>query len=161
MTFTSTLESGLRVRVRPIQPTDREALRRGFDRLSGRSRHRRLLSAIATLRPEMLARFTDVDNIDHFAWVALEADRRVDPEIGVGRYIRDPGSPGAADFAVTVLDEYQGMGVGRLLLRMLCTTALGNGIDHFSSLVLEDNLPMLRPLSRFGARLRHDSPGGR
>jgi hypothetical protein len=27
MTFTSTLESGPRVRVRPIQPTDREALR--------------------------------------------------------------------------------------------------------------------------------------
>ena len=58
-----------------------------------------------------------------------------------------------------MVDEYQGRGVGSLLLRMLCQTACDNGIERFSSLVLWENLPMRRLLSGLGARFRPDGDG--
>ena len=153
------LADDLTLRLRPILPSDKEGLHRGFDRLSHTSRYRRFLSPMVRLPSDMVVRFTEIDYVDHFAWVALDARRRVDPGVAVARYIRLPDAPRTADVAVTVVDEYQGRGVGSLLIRMLCLTAYGNGIERFSSLVLWDNLPMRRLLAKLGARFRPDGGG--
>jgi RimJ/RimL family protein N-acetyltransferase len=148
------LAGDLMLRLRPIQASDKDGLRRGFDRLSPTSRYRRFLSPMDRLPADMVVRFTEIDYVDHFAWVALDARRPTQPGVGVARYIRLTDAPRSADVAVTVVDEYQGRGVGSLLVRMLCMTAFGNGIGRFSSLVLWDNLPMRRLLTNLGARLR-------
>jgi GNAT superfamily N-acetyltransferase len=153
------LARGLTLRLRPIQPSDKDALLRGFDRLSPTSRYRRFLSPINLLPADLVVRFTEIDYVDHFAWVALDAQRATDPGVAVARYIRLPGAPHIADVAVTVVDEYQGRGVGSLLIRKLCLTAYGNGIERFSSLVLWENVPMVRLLTGLGARFRPDGDG--
>ncbi|HEX3604828.1 MAG TPA: GNAT family N-acetyltransferase [Candidatus Dormibacteraeota bacterium] len=153
------LAGDLTLRLRPILPSDKDGLHRGFDRLSPTSRYRRFLSPMLRLPPAMVVRFTEIDYVDHFAWVALDARRQVDPGVAVARYIRCADATGTADVAVTVVDEYQGRGVGSLLMRMLCTTARGNGIERFSSLVLSDNHPMVRLLTGLGARFRPDGYG--
>ena len=153
------LAGGLTLRLRPIEPSDKDGLHRGFDRLSPTSRYRRFLSPMDCLPADMVVRFTQIDYVDHFAWVALDARRPADPGVAVARYIRLTDAPRGADVAVTVVDEYQGRGVGSLLIRMLCLTAYGNGIERFSSLVLWDNLPMRRLLAKLGARFRPDGGG--
>ena len=83
------LADGSRVRTRPIEPADRDALADGFARLSARSRYRRFLGPKHTLSARELTYLTEVDHVTHEAVVAFdEADDRM---VGVARYAVWPG----------------------------------------------------------------------
>jgi GNAT superfamily N-acetyltransferase len=152
------LRDGTPVLVRPIRPGDKALLRKGFEHLSEESRFHRFLAPISELGEGMLAYLTEIDYVDHFAWVAVLAD---DPEegIGVARYVRLQDDPQIAEAAVTVIDEYQGRGLGSTLLGLLAAQALESGITAFRAYVLEDNAPMRELLEGLGAQAHHDSPG--
>ena len=152
------LLDGTRVLVRPIRPDDKPLLREGFERLSDESRLRRFMAPISELDDDQLSYLTEVDYVNHFAWVAALADRP-DFGIGVGRYIRLKDDPEVAEVAITVVDAYQGKGLGTLLLGMLAATARVAGVRKFRAYVLEDNLPMRTLLSQLGVETRHDAPG--
>jgi RimJ/RimL family protein N-acetyltransferase len=141
------IRDGAVVDVRPIEPGDKELLRDGFDRLSERSRYERFLSPIDHLGPGMLRYFTEVDHHDHEALVAI------DPEhghmVGVARYVRED-DPHVAEAAITVADEWQGRGVGTLLLRCIAERAREENVKRFSAYVLAQNDDMLDLLRRLG-----------
>ena len=153
------LPDGGLVRLRPVVPEDKAALVEGFNRLSPESRYRRFMAPIAELSEEQLAELTEVDYVDHFVWVAFSLDEAGTPGMGVARYVRDEDDPEVAEAAVTVIDDYQGRGLGRLLLEFLGAVALENGIARFRGYALEDNHPIRELLQRLGAKLEHDSPG--
>jgi GNAT superfamily N-acetyltransferase len=158
-TSVMSLRDGSRVKIRPVLPGDKQRFLDGFARLSPASRYRRFLSPIDELTPEMLRIFTEVDYRDHFAYVALLSDELDEPGIGVARYVRLPDDPVAAEAAVTVIDEYQGRGLGTLLLEALGAVALENGIRRFSGVALAENAAIREVLESMGARVRFDSPG--
>lgn len=136
------------VEIRPIEPDDKDALARGFDRLSERSRYRRFLSPRGELTQAELRYFTEVDHHDHEALVA------VDPEtgdgVGVARFVRSPAEPNAAELAVAVVDDWQGRGVGSLLAARLAKRARQEGITRFTALALAENDAMLSLLHDLG-----------
>jgi GNAT superfamily N-acetyltransferase len=134
--------------IRPIEPSDKEALAAGFARLSPESRYRRFMSPTADLSEARLRYLTEVDHVDHEALVALEPGS--DEGIGVARYVRLE-DPEVAELAVAVLDEWQGNGVGSLLLQRLAAAARENGIERFSAMILEENRPMLSLIQELGA----------
>jgi RimJ/RimL family protein N-acetyltransferase len=144
--------------VRAITPDDKGPLADGYRRLSEESRYRRFLSLATELSDEQLRYLTEIDYWDHFAWVAFLADRP-DLGLGVARYIRLRADPDVAEAAITVVDDYQGKGLGTLLLGLLATAALAAGIRTFRAVVLEENEAMRELLDRFGARTTYDSPG--
>ncbi|MBW3663155.1 MAG: GNAT family N-acetyltransferase [Actinobacteria bacterium] len=145
------LRDGTRALVRPIHPDDKDRLRRGMELLSPRSRYLRFHAAIDHLTEDHLRYLTEVDRIDHAAWVALDEDRPDHPGMGVARYVRLHDEPTVAEAAVTVVDEYQGRGLGTVLLGFLARTATKHGIDAFRNYVLPDNEPMLELLRELGA----------
>jgi RimJ/RimL family protein N-acetyltransferase len=156
-----TLRDGSRVIVRPAVPEDRGLLVEAFDRLSPESRYRRFFAPLQTMSGPLLDRLTAIDSVDNFAWAALAADPGPDGRpvgIGVSRYVRLP-DPVAAEMAVTVVDDWQGRGLGRILLDALVLEALGNGITRFEGDVLVENRPMQELLRRTGARFRPEGPG--
>lgn len=150
------LRDGTRALVRPIRPEDKAALLAGLERLSPESRYRRFLRPVTTLSEKELRYLTEVDHADHFAWVAVAADEPGTRGLGVARYVRDRSDPLVAEAAVAVLDDHQGKGLGTILMRLLVATARENGIRTFRGWVLGDNLAVLRPLERIGARRRPD-----
>ena len=152
------LRDGTRILVRPIRPDDKSALTAGMRRLSEGSRYRRFMAPIAELSDDQLAHLTEIDYFDHFAWVAV-LTARPDVGIGVGRYVRLADDPQLAEAALTVLDDYQGRGLGTLLLGILAATARMAGIERFRAYVLEANQPMLDLLRALGADAEYDSPG--
>lgn len=153
------LRDGTRVLIRPVVPDDKDRFVDGFARLSPRSRYRRFMSPIDELTPDMLRYFTEVDYVDHFAYVALLADEPEQPGVGAARYVRLPDDPQIAEAAVTIVDDYQGRGLGTLLLDALGAVALENGITKFRGYALEENRPMLDLLAGAGADVSLDSPG--
>jgi GNAT superfamily N-acetyltransferase len=134
------------VLIRPIRPTDAAGLREGFGRLGLHSRRLRFLGPKTSLSDAEVAYFTDVDHVSHEALVAV--DTAGGAGIGVARFIRDPLVPEVADVAVTVVDEWQGHGVGSALLRQLTEVAGCRGVRRFTALVSTDNLRMRRLLAR-------------
>lgn len=153
------LPDGGRVRLRPIIPEDKALIVEGFRRLSPESRYRRFLAPIRELTEEQLVELTEVDYVDRFAWASFSLDEPGTPGMGVSRYVRDRTDPDVAEAAVTVIDDYQGRGLGTLLLEFLGAVALENGIKRFRGYGLEGNLPIRELLERLGATAAHDSPG--
>lgn len=78
--------------------------------------------------------------------------------VAIARYARVPTDPRAAEVGVTVIDDYQGRGVGPMLLRELATMALGRGIRRFVGVVRSGNLRAVEPLRRVAATLAPDGP---
>jgi GNAT superfamily N-acetyltransferase len=142
------VEGDLEVLVRPLVAEDRELLREAFDRLGEESRYRRFLAPKRTLSTSELTYLTDVDHVDHEAIAALDA--ATGEGVGVARYIRLPDRPEVAEAAVTVVDEWQGRGVGRLLLDRLVARAEANGIERFRASMLVSNRVMRHLLEQIG-----------
>lgn len=156
---TLTLRDGSEILLRPIVPGDKEALTAAFERLSEASRYRRFFGGIKRLSPSLLKTLTEIDYVDHFAWVAIDTADDGTEGKGVARYVRDPEDRLAAEAAVTVVDDWHGRGLGTLLLEALGAAALENGIKTFRSYVLGSNTEMLDILEHAGAKIRSDSPG--
>jgi RimJ/RimL family protein N-acetyltransferase len=142
------LRDGSRVRLRQACRTDRDLLLAGFARLSPESRYRRFLSPMGELGEKTLRYLTEIDHHEHEAIVAL--DERGDAGIGVARFVRDPLRPDTAEVAVTVVDEWQGRGVGTLLLDVLSERAWHVGVRTFTALMLASNEPMMDLFEELG-----------
>ncbi len=101
--------------------------------------------------------FTDVDHHDHEALGALDdADGR---GVGVARYVRDADDPQAAEIAVTVVDDWQGKGLGTELLARLSDRARQEGIRRFTGTVSADNVAMASVLGKMRGKRVGYGPG--
>jgi L-amino acid N-acyltransferase YncA len=145
------LRDGTKVRVRPILAQDKDGLREGLSRLSPLSRYRRFHGGVASLTAETLRDLTEIDYVNHMAFVAIDADAAGEPGVGVARYIRLTHAPETAEIALTVVDSHQGRGLGALLLDLLMRSAEAHGIRTLRAWVLADNEPMLHLLRARGA----------
>jgi RimJ/RimL family protein N-acetyltransferase len=151
------LRDGSKVLIRQVRPADAPLLADGFARLSDKSRRMRFLARKDQLSAAELRYLTDVDHHDHEALGALDqADGR---GVGVARYVRDAEDPHAAEIAVTIVDDWQGRGLGTELLTRLSARARSEGICRFTALVAEDNVVMTRLLRNMSASLVGRSPG--
>lgn len=151
------LRDGTTVTIRPIVASDRRLLEEGFERLSPESRYRRFFSPVNHLSEATLSYLTEIDYVDHFAWVAeaqVGGERR---GLGVARYVRT--GPESAEAAVTVADDFNGRGLGTLLFEALVLQALESGIRSFEGDVLADNESMRGVLGATGAFVERPSQG--
>jgi RimJ/RimL family protein N-acetyltransferase len=151
------LRDGSAVLIRPVRGTDAPLLADGFARLSPRSRRMRFLGAKTTLSAAELRYFTEVDHHDHEAIGALSAaDGR---GVGIARYVRDTDDPQAAEIAVTVVDDWQGRGLGTELLSRLSDRARQAGIHRFTALSAAENVTVAGLARKLGACLAGRGPG--
>jgi GNAT superfamily N-acetyltransferase len=142
------LRDGSLVRIRQGRRTDRDLLVRGFHHLGRESRYRRFLTPMRELGEKAVRYMTELDHHDHEAMVAL--DERGEDGIGDVFYVRDRERPDTAEVAVTVVDAWQGRGVGTLLLEAISARARDEGIRTFTALMLARNGEMMHLFERLG-----------
>jgi len=144
-----TVRDGSRLVVRPVRPDDRALLLAGFERLGPESRYKRFLAPM----PEL----TDDGGLPHVGGPPRPrgAGRAIDPAtgegVGVARFVRLAERPDTAEAAVTVIDDWQGRGVGTILLGLLAERARAEGIVRFTALLLAENRDMLELLEALGS----------
>jgi RimJ/RimL family protein N-acetyltransferase len=143
-----TLRSGDVVRIRQVRPDDAPALQLAYANLGEQSRYRRFFTVMPELPEATLKAAVEVDHVDHEALVAVPL---LSAEIvGECRFIRLPDQPDTAEIGVTVVDAWQGRGLGSTLLARLSERAAEAGIDYFTAEVLAENRTMLALLPGLG-----------
>jgi acyl-CoA synthetase (NDP forming)/RimJ/RimL family protein N-acetyltransferase len=132
------LSDGGTVHLRPIVPSDGDALLAFHGRMSARTRYLRYFGAYPQIPPRDLERFTTVDHHERVAFVAMLGDDIV----AVARYERIDHGP-SAEVAFVVEDRHQSRGLGPILLEHLAAAARERGIERFVAEVLAENAAML------------------
>jgi RimJ/RimL family protein N-acetyltransferase len=147
------LRDGSTVIVRSVRPEDRDLFTAGFERMSQESRYRRFMSHKKKLSERELDFFTQLDHELHEAVGALDA--ATGDGAGVARMHRHPDDPSVAEAAVTVVDDWQGRGLGGVLLDRLTTRARELGVKHFEATLFTTNKAMLRLFEKLGCMRSH------
>ena len=139
------LRDGSTVRVRPIRPEDEPALVALFDSLSEESRWFRFFSPAQG--SALAAEAHREANLDQaFGLVALSgAEERV-----VGHAFYAALGERRAEVAFTIANEFQGRGLGTILLVQLAEVAAANGIQVFEAEVIAANHAMLHVFRESG-----------
>ena len=143
------LRDGRRVRVREIRPDDQDEVRQAFARLSSESRYTRFMSSIKELSPQMLDRAVHLQAEREVGLVAeTDAPDGIDIVGGARYYIQ--ADVGTCEFAVTVVDGWQGVGLASRLMRELIQAAGERGLRRMEGFVLAGNTNMLDLARRLG-----------
>ena len=149
------LRDGGTAHLRPVSPSDADALQAFHMRQSQSSIYLRFFTYKAKLSSKELERFTNVDYRNRVAFVITIGDEI----IGIGRYDR-LDDPTEAEVAFNIADEHQGRGLGSILLEHLAAAARENGIRRFSAEVLPENRKMIGVFADAGYEVsRHFDDG--
>ena len=141
------LRDGSTVVIRAIEPADASVIQEGFEHLSAVSRYRRFLFDRPDLTGDEAAELTRLDR-DHQALGAIDPERGVG--VGLARYVRDASDPKRAAAAVTVVDSWQGRGVGSALIERLATRARRAGIEMFEGHMIVGDVEAQRTFEHVG-----------
>jgi RimJ/RimL family protein N-acetyltransferase len=142
------LRDGRPVEIRALRPEDRDDLVAAVRRIGAESLYRRFFAVKRQFSEKETSFFVNVDFVNHVALIAV-VDENGKPAIAAGgRYV--VVKPGQAEVAFAVVDEYQGQGLGTMLMRHLVTIARQAGLRELVADVLPDNRQMLKVFERSG-----------
>jgi len=172
-----TLPEGRTLLLRPLRSGDENQLRALYYRLSSRSLYLRFSTTVKRLNTAQLERLTRINAPDDLALAVIsvpdpsdfleptqaatstsstsleapgvESDHRI---IGVSRLYGIPGSA-LAEFSILVEDQWQGRGVGAVLLVQLMKISKALGFGRIWGIVHPDNHRMIRLTRALGGQI--------
>ena len=144
------LRNGERIEIRALRPQDRDDLVAAVSRTSSESLYRRFFAVRRHFTETEESFYLNVDFVSHVALIAVADENGQPIIIAGGRYV--VGEPGQAEVAFTVVDKYQGRGVGAALLRHLAMIARQAGLRELVAYVLPDNRAMLKVFEKSGLK---------
>lgn len=156
------LITGTQIRLRLVQPDDKQHLVKAFEHISSSSRYMRFLGTKNLLSEGDLRYFTEIDQYNHFALGALELDDS-DQEVsgaGIARFIRLPTDTECAEVGITVIDRAKRKGIGQLLLERLITAAIERGIKRLRFECLSENRNMRQLIKKLNDQVRFEREHG-
>jgi acetyltransferase len=131
--FETRLRDATPVRIRPIRPEDEPGMVQFHEKLSERTVYMRYLQVLRLDRRVAHDRLTRICFIDYDREMALVAEHSGSGEIlGVGRLSRSH-SANRAEIAVLVRDDWQGKGLGKVMLLRLLEVARKEGIERLEA----------------------------
>ncbi|HEX6231000.1 MAG TPA: GNAT family N-acetyltransferase [Actinomycetota bacterium] len=140
------VRDGSTVRIRPARSTDATLVEDYLIGLSPETRRLRFWSQAIDVRG-LAKKIVDVDHHDHVTLLVLQGgdDGRM---IGGAQYVRIEG--GRAEVSLSVTDEFQGRGIGSILLGQMAQFAASQGITTFVAEVLPENHTMVNVFRQSG-----------
>ena len=117
--------------------------------MSAESIRNRFMGSKKDFTEKELDYLTSFDGINHYA-LGVEEDEGTHRGVAVIRMVRSELNPKEAEVAITIIDEYQKMGLGSFLLDLLYLAARERNIDSFSFTFLPTNEGIERLIRKKG-----------
>ncbi|MDX1444068.1 MAG: bifunctional acetate--CoA ligase family protein/GNAT family N-acetyltransferase [Gammaproteobacteria bacterium] len=158
---TVTLKDGREMLLRPIRPEDEPVLQRVFDRMTAEERRLRFMGPMKVLSHAQAARYTQLDYDRDMALVIVDERSHDDYDIHAVVRLSADSDNRKAEYAILVLQDIAGQGLGSFLMKKIIAYAREQGIGEIYGEVLEDNSAMLAICRKLGFTIkRHfDEPG--
>lgn len=144
-----TTKTGLELFLRPVKISDEPLLKDFFYSLSSQSLYRRFFAILQNFSHERLQEFVVVDYTTDLIILAIVQEEEKETVVGVGQY-GVAETTHTAEVAFAVRDDYQGQGIGRLLLTHLTYLAKRRGLHGFTAEVLVENKKMIHLFESMG-----------
>ena len=136
-----TLRDGREVRLRGIRPDDAGGLQSAFAKVSERARYMRFMSPLKEIPSAMLEHAVNPSPESVLALVAVAGDEQAEVIVGGARF--SIVGDGSCEFAITVAEDWKGVGLASRLMRELIRDARARGLQRMVGHVLTVNRPML------------------
>jgi len=137
-----TTKNGVEAFFRPVKISDEPRLKEFFYSLSDKSLYRRFMSVFKSMPHERLQEFVVIDYTTDMVILAILQENGKETIVGVGQY-GIHGQTHTAEAAFAVLDQYQGLGIGRELVSYMTYLAQRQGLLGFTAEVLQENKHMM------------------
>jgi acetyltransferase len=153
--FDATLRDGRTVHLRALRPTDEAELLQAFNRLSPDARYMRFMRVVHEPNMERLHKtLAELPERGAAIVATVPAADGIDI-VGSATYMIE-SDPTKCEFAITVLADYGGTGLGRTLMTSLIDLAKRRGLKTMEGFVLADNASMLGLARRVGFGIARD-----
>jgi acetyltransferase len=136
------LPDDLVVRFRRVRPTDEPLIAAAINSASRETLLHRFFSPIRAVAPEQLRQMLALDPLRETCIVGVTENSGTARILCGARYVK-LSRPGTAEIALTVHDDFQHLGLGTFILRLLARLALAEQIECFEAEVLSSNYKML------------------
>jgi RimJ/RimL family protein N-acetyltransferase len=146
-------KNDLKVRFRPLRPSDEEEMRRLFYRFSDESVYYRYFTPLKTMPHSRMQSYVNVDYSKDISIVGVVGEPGQGRIIAEARYIKDPHSP-YGDVAFIVDEHYQGYGIATYMYQKLMRLAKERGLQGFTADVLPANKSMMRVFEKGDAEVK-------
>ncbi len=147
----ATLRDGQPVWIRPVAPSDREAVEEFVGHVSDESIEARYFLPLPRDRVvEELLEGTHRAGPERLSLVVFAHPPDGRRLVAHAEYAVEGGDPLLAEVAFLIRDDFQGRGLATLLLHRLAAVARGHGIRRFFALVQTTNDPMLEVFRNCG-----------
>lgn len=149
------LPDGAKVYLRPLRAEDLAHAQEFFAQLSERSRYMRFMAPMPRLTDDTLAGLERAMRESRAAVVVavFEHADRTEELVGGGRIV-PAGRPRVCEFALTIVDQWQGRGLGHVLMNELVRAARRLGYRRIEGHVLTINSGMLMVAQHARMRLQ-------
>ncbi|MBS0394863.1 MAG: GNAT family N-acetyltransferase [Proteobacteria bacterium] len=150
------LPDGTRVFLRPLREADLKHAQEYFGGLSEQSKYLRFMTPTPTLTAETLQRVVEALHADR-AGITVAIVERAGEEVLIGGARIVPMQRRATcEFALSIVDEWQGRGLGTILMREAVRLGRQLGYHRIEGTVLTINSKMLKVAQRLKFHLHVD-----
>lgn len=143
------LKNGQGLILRPASLIDIPKVESFMTRVSRESLRMRFMASLSQVSADVINQLCSGDFKSSGCLLALTGDDSDSKVVGLGNYIAS-GNGHIAEVALLIEDDFQGKGIGTLLLERLAGIAAANGFIEFEAEVLPDNQSMINVFKSSG-----------
>jgi len=131
------------ITIRPAKPVDERRIQEHFYNQDKNDIYSRFFQARTRFVRDDLERMFQIDYIKNLTLVAVVGEFGFGKVVAVGEYLLCPAK-NIAEIAFSVSKNWQGKGLGKLLMRKLCESARENGISGLIAYTMPRNKGMIK-----------------
>lgn len=137
------------LRVGPVLPANKAQIGRSLKDLSHESIRNRFMGSKKEFSTKELEYLTELDGQNHFA-IGLEERKSPGRGVAIARMVRSSTDPVEAEIAITIIDDYQHMGLGAFLMNLIVLAASERQVERLSFTFLPQNEAISRLIHKVG-----------
>jgi RimJ/RimL family protein N-acetyltransferase len=137
------------LRVGSVLPVNALQIANGLKDMSPESIRNRFLGSKKEFSQKELEYLTHLDGLNHYA-IGIEEQDRPHRGVAIVRLVRSSEDPKQAEIAISMIDEYQKMGLGVFLLNLITLAAIERKIERLSFTFLPQNEGIIRLINKMG-----------